>query len=303
MIPIHESRISARDGTQLAVYECGAGPGPVLMLANGLGGNIDAWRYFIEDFGTHHRILSWDYRGLYHSGPCASGSDYTVQAQVDDLRAVLDHFGVDQAVLIGWSMGVQVVFEFYRHQADRVLGLVLVNGTYGKPFATAFAPVLGKSPVVPFIPAIMRALQSIAPLAEPLQPVARRLARTRAALRTLRLVGLVGDTLDEEMFVTLAEQVAMLHMPRYMATLNALGEHCTAALLPFVDRPTLIVSGDRDLFTPISQSREMAARIPNAELLEIAGGSHYTPLEFPGLIHGRVQRFLKERLGFERSAD
>ncbi len=295
------TRIAAHDGTELAVYEVGSGPGPVLVLANGLGGNLDAWQYFIDYFSPNHRILSWDYRGLYNSGPCSGGgSDYTVATQAADMRCVLEHFGVKSAICVGWSMGVQVCFEFYRHHPERVLGLLLINGTFGRPFATAFAPVLGNSPLVPLVPAVMRAVESVSHLAAPAQPYAQKLARTRTSLKVLKMLGLVSDSLAEDVFLELAGEVAGLDMPRYMATLNSLGDHCAQAVLPQVQVPTLIVTGDRDLFTPIAQSRHMAAQIRGAELLVIPSGTHYTPLEFPELIHLRVSKFLREHFGFDR---
>jgi pimeloyl-ACP methyl ester carboxylesterase len=306
MNDIQESRIIARDGTELAVFECGAvhlpvdQQGPPIVLANGLGGNIEAWRYFIDYFGTQHRIISWDYRGLYKSGATAGGTDYSVSTQADDMRAVMDHFGVQQAVCVGWSMGVQVSFEFYRHHPERVQGLILVNGTFGRPFSTAFAPLLGKSPLVPMLPAILRAVEPLAHLSEPLQPYAQKVVKTRIALKLLKTLGLVSDSLAEDMFLKLASEVAGLHMPRYMATLNSLGDHCAQAMLPHVAVPTLIIAGDRDLFTPVGQSREMAAKIPGAELLVIPSGTHYTPLEFPELIHLRATKFLRERLNWDR---
>ncbi|MSP93491.1 MAG: alpha/beta hydrolase [Myxococcales bacterium] len=299
---VQKDFVTTKDGTRLAVYSAGSGPGPDILLANGLGGNIDAWRYFVDDFSPFHRIITWDYRGLYNSGPAGSGTDYSVGAQVTDLRAVLAHFGCERIIAVGWSMGVQVAFELERQHPEQVLGLVLINGTYGRPFSTAFAPVLGRTPVMPMIPVVMKLVESLAHLAEPLQPYAQKVTQTKASLRVLRALGLVSASLDEAMFLKLASQVAGLHMPRYMATLNSLGDHCAEAVLPQVDVPTLIITGDRDLFTPVSQSREMAKRITGAELLVIPSGTHYTPLEFPELIHLRVQKFLRERLGFERMA-
>ncbi len=301
MIDIKHQTVRAHDGSELMAYECGGGPGPALLLCNGLGGNIDAWRYFTEFFGKRHRIVSWDYRGLYRSAP-AVGNDYSVSTHADDALAVIDAYGMQQVVVVGWSMGVQVSFELVRRHADRVLGLVLVNGTYGRPLATAFAPLLKSSPLKPMIPAILRAVEAVSFLAEPAQPYAVKVVRTKAALTVLKTAGLVSPTLDEKAFVELASQVAALNMPRYMAILNSLGDHCAEAVLPQIACPVLIITGDRDLFTPVDQSRQMAARIAGAELMVIPSGTHYTPLEFPELIHLRVQKFLRERLGFDPEA-
>jgi pimeloyl-ACP methyl ester carboxylesterase len=302
MKEIRHLSVTAHDGTALMAYDCGptgAGPhGPTLVLANGLGGNIDAWAYFVDFFGEHHRIVSWDYRGLYRSA-AAAGSDYTISTHADDGIAVLQALGVERAVFVGWSMGVQVSFEIVRRNAAFVQGLVLINGTYGRPLATAFAPLLKQSPIKPMIPAILRALEAVSHLAEPAQPYAQKAVRLALTLQFLKATGMVSSTLDQKMFVELAAQVAGLNMPRYMAILNSLGDHCAEAILPQIDKPTLIVSGDRDLFTPVDLAREMARRINDAELLVIPSGTHYTPLEFPELIHLRVQKFLRDRLGFD----
>jgi len=178
MIEIRHIPVRSHDGTELMGYDCGGGPGPTIVLANGLGGNIDAWRYFTDFFGPKHRIISWDYRGLYRSGP-AAGSDYSVATHADDGVAVMDALGVDKAILVGWSMGVQVSFEVLRRHAARVLGLVMINGTFGRPLATAFAPLLKTSPIKPLIPAILRGVEAVAFLAEPGQPYAQRLVQIR----------------------------------------------------------------------------------------------------------------------------
>ncbi len=300
MLEIKPSSVRAADGTALTAFECGGGPGPTFVLCNGLGGNIDAWRYLIDDFGPHHRIVSWDYRGLYKSGPAAAGTGYDVATQVRDLRDVLAHFAIDNAVLLGWSMGVQVAFEAWRQMPSVVRGMVLINGTYGSPLKTAFSPMLQGSPLADMLPAIAKALESVAHLAEPFQPMAQKVTKTKLALNVVKGLGLASQALDEKMFMALAGEVAGLHMPRYMATLNALAEHSAVDVLATITVPVLVVTGDHDLLTPVAQSREMVKAIAGAELLVIPSGTHYTPLEFPELIHLRVEKWLRERLGFNR---
>ena len=60
--------------------------------------------------------------------------------------------------------------------------------------------------------------------------------------------------------------------------------------------PTLIVSGERDGFTPAALSTEMHQRIPGAELMVVAGGSHTAPIERPGEVTQRITEFLRKRL-------
>src|SRR5512138_2664709 len=129
---ITQGTVTARDGTSLATYSAGMPGSPVIVLANGLGGNIAAWRYLVEHFSPRFRVLSWDYRGLYKSGPAPEPADgYRMDRQIDDLADVLEAEEVDKAVFVGWSMGVQVLFEFWRNHPARFAGLVQINGAAG----------------------------------------------------------------------------------------------------------------------------------------------------------------------------
>ncbi len=300
MFEIRETHLMAADGTPLAAYTCGSGEGPPLVLSHGLGGNIAAWRYLVDNFGGHHRIVSWDYRGLYRSGPAAPPSDYTVPTHVADMGAVMDHVGVDRAVLVGWSMGCQVNLEMLRAAPQRVLGLVLINGTFGRAADRAPGPSLGDW--LQLAPKILRGAESFAPTLRHLRHLLPDLARSQLLLEFLRGAGLVGDTADRRLFAELAGEMAGLDPGVYLATLNALGAHCAKASLPDVQVPTLVIAGDRDLFTPVANSERVAKQIDGAELMVIPSGTHYTPLEFPELVDLRIEKFVRERLGFNRSA-
>ena len=61
--------MTSRDGVRIVYYEGGNPDGPPIVLSNGLGGNIEAWNDLVLFFSERYRIVSWDYRGLYQSGP------------------------------------------------------------------------------------------------------------------------------------------------------------------------------------------------------------------------------------------
>ena len=66
-------------------------------------------------------------------------------------------------------------------------------------------------------------------------------------------------------------------------------------MLAEVHVPTLVIAGDRDLFTPVARSRELASRIPGAELLVVRGGTHAALVEQPELIALAVEKFLRQK--------
>ena len=133
-VRVEERRVPSFDGTEVAYHVTGEGP-PVL-LANGLGGSWKAWKHQLAHLGDRYRFVSWDYRGLYRSGPPGDRDALGIDAQVRDALAVLDAEDIERTAVLGWSMGVQVALELFRVAPERVSTLVLVNGVAGRPWET-----------------------------------------------------------------------------------------------------------------------------------------------------------------------
>ncbi|MAQ17399.1 MAG: alpha/beta hydrolase [Sandaracinus sp.] len=285
-IQVNEHRIPSFDGTELAYHE--AGQGDPILLCNGLGGSWMAWKHQIRYFEDQHRFLSWDYRGLYRSGPPPSLDALTVEDQTRDALAVLDDAGAERAILFGWSMGVQVALELYRQAPERVRGLVLINGVSGEPWRT----VMNLGFMGDVLPPVIRGIGSIPRIAETLT---RRVVGMPEAVQWAKRIGLAARTLDEDVFHELAASFGNLDMKRYMRTLELLGEHDASDVLGTVDVPTLLIAGDRDLFTPRSAMERMARKIPGAELMVVPGGTHYVAVEFPELVNLRIEKLFRER--------
>src|SRR5262245_30812249 len=95
----HEKRLLAPDGTGIAYEVLGSGE-RTLILANGLGGRLYAWTPAIETFWKTHRIITWDYRGLFASDSPKSKRNLSVAHHVDDVSAILDAERVDRAVFV-----------------------------------------------------------------------------------------------------------------------------------------------------------------------------------------------------------
>ena len=80
--------------------------------------------------------------------------------------------------------------------------------------------------------------------------------------------------------------------------MERLGEHDAEAVLREIDIPTLIITGDRDLLTPVYTAEKMHRLIPGSRLVVIEGGTHYTPVEYPAIIQDEALRFLARIDGF-----
>lgn len=296
-----ERTVSTSDGLPLAVFEhapqgaaTDAREAPAILLVNGLGGNLNTWRYLVRSLAPRHRIVTWDYRGLYASRfpketrtAAARGEvRLDVAAHADDAVRVMDATGLSRAVLIGWSMGVQLNFELARVATERVSGLVQICGTAGRSIATT---VLGKAglSVIPPLMDLMRAAT------ERHGSWLARVASSQLALQLVKVLGVVAPSLDERLAADIVRDFVRLDFDVYNKILMSLGEHDASDVLPRLAIPTLVVAGTRDAMTPLAISEQLARSIPGAELVVMQGGSHYLPIEFPDALSEAVLRFLE----------
>jgi len=290
---VREGRLRAGAGVDLAVQE--VGEGRLVVLANGLGGSLRAWAPFLVRFGVGHRVVAFDYRGLYRSGPPPAPEAVRIDDHASDLLAVLRREGRERALVIAWSMGVQVAVEAALAEPDRVAGLVLVAGAPGDPLSGVLGLPLSRT----VVPPLTRVIEAGA---GPFGLAVRILAASGGTPQLLRRLGVVAPTCDLATFHALAEEFAHLDWRLYMRTIRAMGEHDAWPRLGEVAVPTLVVGGTRDLFLPEATLRATAAAIPGAELLVVEGATHYLPLEFPDLLDARIRRFLAERVDRRTSA-
>lgn len=281
---MQQFRLPARRGAApIAYYQAGA-EGPVLLLANGLGGPVGAFRHQVAHFSRRYRVVTWDYRGLYGSRSASSIDRVDVASQADDLERVLEAVGAETAVLVGWSMGVQVVLELVARRPERASHLVLMSGTYGRPFASVQLPGAERW----LSPLIFGAQKNVRLVSQ----VVERLARSRRAANWVRRLRIVNPRFETDSLLSLAEEFTTIDFEIYLRTLRALNDHDGSSGLERVNAPVLVVTGSRDLILPPRAARDLASRLPRAELYVVADGTHYAPAEFPDLVNARIDRFL-----------
>jgi pimeloyl-ACP methyl ester carboxylesterase len=114
------------DDTALAVTDTGGSATPVVYL-NGQFATQGYWRRVIADLGPQWRHITYDERAR---GRSRRSADYSFEAAVRDVDAVLAARGVDRAVLVGWSYGAFVASHWASRNPDRTAGAVLVDGAF-----------------------------------------------------------------------------------------------------------------------------------------------------------------------------
>lgn len=279
--------VNASDGTRL--FYGSRGRGPAIVLVDGIGCDGWAWVYLQPHLADRYRVIHWHYRGHGRSGPPLDAGDATVEAHANDLLRVMDANQVEQAILIGHSMGTQVALEAYRLAPKRVTALVLICGTYGRVTST-----FHDSDV------LERLLPHLSKLAVDHGPLVRALWG-RVPGKLAYFIGswigeIDGASLHRDDFVAYVEHLSTMDPDAYFTMLRLAGEHSAEDVLPRVDVPTLVVSGELDTFTPKRLAQHMAGQIPGAAYFEVAGGTHSTPAERPDVVNARIDSFLATHL-------
>lgn len=290
---LQRRHVRSPDGTGIAYFVLGRGS-RTLLLANGLGGRLYSLIPIVDAFWRDYRIITWDYRGLFESDNPASLRRLQVVHHVEDARAILDAEKVDRAVIFGWSMGVQIGLDFAASYPERVVGLILANGTYGQAFSTAFQPLFQ-------IPGLPKRLHALTEFAQARPAVAGALARV-ARLTEVPTTGLMFLTAGRRapslrpILHRYYEDVLGPSFRSFMRLFQELDAHSTYHLLPEITAPALVISGRLDFLTPAFQSDDIARRMPNAEHVSIRRASHFAVFERPKIVVGAMQRFLQERV-------
>ena len=115
------------DDTALAVTDTGGTGVPVVYL-NGQFATQGYWRRTIAEPGPGFRHITYDERA--RGKKSRTSADYSFEAAVRDVDAVLAARGVDRAVVVGWSYGAFVAAHWANRNPGRALGLVLVDGAF-----------------------------------------------------------------------------------------------------------------------------------------------------------------------------
>ncbi len=111
----------------LAVAEWpGPAKGPAIVCIHGLTANHTCWASVADVLSPAHRLIAYDLRGRGESDKPDKG--YSLAVHGDDLEGLLDHFGLEKAVLIGHSLGAHIAVRFAATRPQRVAKLVLVDG-------------------------------------------------------------------------------------------------------------------------------------------------------------------------------
>jgi pimeloyl-ACP methyl ester carboxylesterase len=238
-------------------YRWAGESGPPVVVLHGWGASIDAVASIQQGLADGRRVLALDLPGFGQSDPPPGVWGSNEYAEL--VCHVLDRLGLKRVSLIGHSRGGAIAIVIATRWPERVDRLVLVNS------------------------AGLRAVRSV-----------RHRARVAVFKLARRLVGrgALGQRLLSRFGSADYRAAGQLR-----GTLVRLVNEDLRPLLPRVAAPTLLIWGDRDAETPLSDAAIMEREIPDAGLVIFPGAGHFAYADDPGRFAAVVGHFLPRSVG------
>jgi len=273
------------DGTRL--FYSIEGTGKPLIFCYGLVCSSLHWTYQIEHFKKNYQTIWFDYRGHQNSDCPTNLESLTIESIARDLGFLMDDLGIQDAVLFGHSMGVNVVLDFYRQHPKRVAGMILANGTAKRPFETAF-----KSNALDLGYGILQSVQNISP--KVLSTLWKLQPKNPFTHMMVALGGFNPHLTSQEDIDLYVKQVSAMDPAILVQLMKNYRIYDATAWLHTIEVPSLIVAGEGDMMVPIEQQELLKQLIPDSRLEVIKHGSHCPQLDLPELFNLKVEGFLRE---------
>lgn len=255
-------------GITLAYSDTGSGLPIVFLHAFPL--NRTMWAEQETALSLQFRVITIDLRG--HGESDAPLWHYSLDQTADDVRALLDHLSITQALFVGLSMGGYILLAFYRKHADRVKGMVLADtraqgdtpeGKAGRFQMAQIAYKQGPSAIADIMIPKLLSPATIQTRPEIVQ-------RIRTMIEENQVSGIAGDLM------------AMAERPD------------SVPFLKQITCPTQIIVGELDQATPPADAKLMADQIRNSRLAIIPNAAHLANLEQPKEFTKIVAEFSRE---------
>ncbi len=252
------------------------GSGPPLILIHGLACGCRMWVRQLGVVSRHFRVVVYDQRGHGLSSAPDDPARYSPRLLALDLMGLLDHLQIEQAHVVGFSLGGGPALALAAAQPNRVRSLVLADVGAGSEnpwrsqwLAHRWCAMAQQSSTILYEDMLRHEFYKTYANAN-----ARARFHMRALIAATPLVGLTH---------TLAQVIAK-RTSLFRQT----------ALLRSIKAPTLILRGQHDIAC-LRSSALLARTIPGAHQLSIAGAGHMVPLERPTAFNRAITEFAQQR--------
>ena len=264
------ARLITADGVQSVVAEAGDPNDPALLFIHGFGGSTYGYRDVMEPLAARGwHVIAVDLPGFGLSDK-SWGRDYSHKAQATFALAVLDQLHIDRAVLLGHSMGGNVISWMLALAPERVAGLAYIDAAVAQPKSGVTSSPSAAGALLD-VPPIRRLARIVIRSAFSRETFAELLSSAFAVKSVVNRYGLVdGYAASSHLrdwdlaLLGIIRDGAKNTLPDSLANLTA------AAGVP----PTLILWGHDDTWVPLANGEVLRADLPAADWVVLPGVGH-----------------------------
>lgn len=248
------------NGTDIFFDDTG-GSGPAVILSHGFLMDHTMFEPQVAELRSTHRVITWDERGF--GGTKATG-EFTYWDSARDVLGLMDHLGIDSAIVGGMSQGGFLSLRVALTAPERVRGLILIDTQAGTEDADK---VEGYG-----------------------QLHAAWTAHGSAAVQDV----ISGIILGAGEWQSWYDKWAVLPTEQFTYAFNCLmNRDDVTDRLGEITAPALIVHGDADAAIPVSKAEQLRDRLAGpTELVVIPGGTHAANLTHPEPTNAAIRRFV-----------
>jgi pimeloyl-ACP methyl ester carboxylesterase len=264
------ARLITADGVQSVVAEAGDPNDPALLMIHGFGGSTFGYRNLMEPLAARGwHVIAIDLPGFGLSEK-SWGRDYSHKAQATFALAVLDQLHIDRAVLLGHSMGGNVISWMLALAPERVAGLAYIDAAVAQPKSGVSSSPSAAGALLD-VPPIRRLARIVIRSAFSRETFAELLSSAFAVKSVVNRYGLVDGYAASSQLRDW--DLALLGIIRDGAT-NTLPDSLANLTAAAGTPPTLILWGHDDTWVPLANGEVLRADLPDAKWVVLPGVGH-----------------------------
>ncbi|MBT2655142.1 alpha/beta hydrolase [Bacillus sp. ISL-18] len=244
------------------------GEGAPLIILHGMGNNSQSWKKQLKGLSEHYTVIAWDAPGYGKSSdPTAELKEFKQFADV--LKGFIDNLQYESVTLLGHSMGSAIALDFCYRFPDMVDALIISDATRG-------AAALSKEVNEQKLKNRLTNIETLAP-------------KELAALRVPELLSPQPTPEVKKEAERIYSQIRPMGFRSVAYSLFHLNQ---MEILPLISVPTLVICGELDKVTPVSESQIFHDAIKNSTFVTIPLTGHLCYQEDPNQFNSIVLDFL-----------
>jgi 3-oxoadipate enol-lactonase len=260
-------RISIRD---IEVNYEEAGKGTPLVMVHGLNGDLTGWVLIMPEFAKHYRTIALDVRG--HGGTGKPDQPYSIKGFSEDLYDFMRKLEIPKAHIFGLSMGGAIAQQLALDHPEMIRSLILAStfsyiDDHARQAFNRLKACLAEGGYPAFFDEVVKLAFTPEYIAANPGPIAE-LKKKRVAINSPAAIGRATDAC---LALNLKNQISKINIP------------------------TLVVSGRKDVFTPLHLAEQIHRSIRGSEWKILEGVGHNLYIEKAPELAEAVLEFLKRR--------